>query len=77
MAKRRSKSKTRKVKRGKVSRKTMKRSSKRSRKSKGFQDLRHKNFIISASYGLAWFFKENQKGYKQQRVNLTLTKRRK
>ena len=72
MAKRRSKSKTRKVKRGKVSRKTMKRSSKRSRKSKARSRSKAQKVsnILSASYGLAGIFQENQKGYKQQRVNV-------
>ena len=46
MAKRRSKSKTRKVKRGKVSRKTMKRSSKDQENQRLVQDLRHKKFLI-------------------------------
>jgi hypothetical protein len=73
MAKRRSKSKTMKVKRGKkASRKTMKRS--KGKRSKGRSKSRSKSKkvsqILSSTYGLAGVFKENQKGYKQQRVNV-------
>lgn len=63
MARRKSKSKTRKVKRGKVSRKTMKRSSKRSKAQKVSN-------ILSSNYGLAGIFNVDEKGYKQQRVNV-------
>lgn len=71
MAKRRTKSKTRKVKRGSKSMKRMKRSSKRSRKSKSRSRSKAQKVsnILSASYGLAGIFQEDQKGYKQQRVN--------
>lgn len=73
MAKRRSKSKTMKVKRGKkASRKTMKRS--KGKRSKGRSKSRSKSKkvsqILQSSYGLAGVFKENEKGYKQQRVNI-------
>lgn len=79
MARRKSKSKTRKVKRGKVSRgkvsrgkvsrKTMKRSKRKSsRKSKSRSKAHKVSNILSSTYGLAGIFKENKKGYKQQRV---------
>ena len=72
MAKRRN-SKSMKRSKSKVSRKSMKRkSSKRKsmkrksskRKSKKVSD------ILSSTYGLAGLYKENQKGYKAQRVNV-------
>ena len=68
MAKRRSKSKTMKVKRGKkASRKTMRRSKNR---SKSRSKSKKVSQILQSSYGLAGVFKENEKGYKQQRVNV-------
>tara|TARA_Y100000389_G_scaffold123257_1_gene120564 strand:- start:1714 stop:2193 length:480 start_codon:yes stop_codon:yes gene_type:complete len=74
MAKRRTKSKTRKVKRGKNSRKTMKRSrgKKSSRKSRSRSKAKAHNVsnILSSTYGLAGLFKGNEKGYKQQRVGV-------
>ena len=72
MAKRRTKSKTRKVKRGKNSRKTMKRSrgKKSSRKSKSRSKAKAQKVsnILTSTYGLAGLFQGNEKGYKQQRV---------
>jgi hypothetical protein len=74
MAKRRSKSKTMKVKRGKkASRKTMKRSKGRSKsrsKSKSKSKSKKVSQILQSSYGLAGIFKESEKGYKQQRINV-------
>ena len=68
MAKRRSKSKTMKVKRGKkASRKTMRRSK---NKSKSRSKSKKVSQILQSSYGLAGVFKESEKGYKQQRVNV-------
>tara|TARA_Y100001958_G_scaffold159739_2_gene162920 strand:+ start:222 stop:671 length:450 start_codon:yes stop_codon:yes gene_type:complete len=69
MARRKTKSKTRKVKRGKVSRKTMKRSSKRSKSRSKTKSQKVSN-ILSNTYGLAGVFKVDEKGYKGQRVNV-------
>ena len=65
------KSKTKMGKRGKVTRKTMKRSKGRkkgSRKAKSRSKAKKVSQILSASYGLAGMYKDNQKGYKGQRV---------
>jgi hypothetical protein len=72
MARRKSKSKTRKVKRGSKSMKRMKRSSKRSRKSRSRSRTKAQKVsnILTSTYGLAGIFQEDQKGYKQQRVNV-------
>lgn len=77
MARRKSKSKTRKVKRGSKSMKNMKRSSKRmkrssnrSRKSKSRSKAKAQKVsnILTSTYGLAGVFQQDEKGYKQQRV---------
>jgi hypothetical protein len=57
--------------RGKVTRKTMKRSKgrkKSSRKPKSRSKAKKVSNILSSSYGLAGMYKDNQKGYKGQRV---------
>ena len=70
MAKRRSTSKT--MKRSKVSKAKRKSSRKSSRKSmkrsKSKSKAKKVSNILSASYGLAAMYKEDEKGYKQQRV---------
>ena len=77
MARRKSKSKTRKVKRGSKSMKNMKRSSKRMKRSSnrsGKSKSRSKakaqkvSNILTSTYGLSGVFQEDEKGYKQQRV---------
>jgi len=57
--------------RGNVTRKTMKRSKgrkKSSRKAKSRSKAKKVSNILSSSYGLAGMYKDNQKGYKGQRV---------
>jgi hypothetical protein len=57
--------------RGKVTRKTMKRSKgrkKSSRKAASRSKAKKVSNILSSSYGLAGMYKDNQKGYKGQRV---------
>ena len=70
MAKRRgSKTKSRsRVKRSKVSRKSVKRKGKSKRKSRSKSKAKKVSNILSSTYGLAGMYKENQKGYKGQRV---------
>ena len=68
---RKSKTKMGKRGRGKVTRKTMKRSKgrkKSSRKAKSRSKAKKVSNILSSSYGLAGMYKDNQKGYKGQRV---------
>jgi hypothetical protein len=63
--------KTMKRSKGKVGRKTMKRSKgrkKSSSKSKSRSKVKKVSQILSSSYGLAGMYKDNQKGYKAQRV---------
>jgi hypothetical protein len=67
MAKRKSRSKTNKVKRGKVARKTMKRS--KSRKgSKKRSKSKKVSKILSSTYGLGAIYKKSEKSYKPLRV---------
>jgi hypothetical protein len=72
MAKRRgTRKKTSKVKRGKVSRKTMKRTrgrKKSSSKSKSRSKAKKVSNILSSTYGLGNLYKVNEKRYKGQRV---------
>jgi hypothetical protein len=68
---RKSKTKMGRRGRGNVTRKTMKRSKgrkKSSRKAKSRSKVKKVSQILSSSYGLAGMYKENQKGYKGQRV---------
>ena len=68
---RKSSRKTMKRSKGKVGRKTMKRSKgrkKSSSKSKSRSKVKKVSQILSSSYGLAGMYKDNQKGYKAQRV---------
>lgn len=72
MAKRRN-SKSMKRSKSKVSRKSMKRKSTKRKTSKR-KTMKRKSKkvsdILSSTYGLAGLYKENQKGYKAQRVNV-------
>ena len=61
--------KTMKRSKGKVGRKTMKRSKGRKKSSsKSRSKVKKVSQILSSSYGLAGMYKDNQKGYKAQRV---------
>jgi hypothetical protein len=63
MAKRKTRSKTNKVKRGKVTRKTMKRKSRKDSKKRSKSKKVSK--ILSSTYGLGAMYKKSEKSYKK------------